>query len=120
MDFEEKLNAIVMIILKKAKKYGVKVVKILLFGSRARGDYNPDSDWDILVVTDKKINKTLKKKFVAEAKREIVWTIDDPVDIIVVDSKHFEEYKNIYGDISGIANLEGKTIYSAHQGFLQI
>ena len=26
---------------------------ILLFGSRARGDERPDSDWDILVLLDK-------------------------------------------------------------------
>lgn len=27
---------------------------VILFGSRARGDYRPDSDWDILVVGDSK------------------------------------------------------------------
>jgi len=26
--------------------------KVILFGSRARGDSNKDSDWDILVLTD--------------------------------------------------------------------
>ncbi len=28
---------------------------IILYGSRARGDERPDSDWDILVLTDYKI-----------------------------------------------------------------
>lgn len=28
--------------------------EIFLFGSRARGDYNSDSDWDILILTPKK------------------------------------------------------------------
>ena len=27
--------------------------KIILYGSRARGDYREDSDWDILVIIDK-------------------------------------------------------------------
>jgi predicted nucleotidyltransferase len=28
--------------------------KVILFGSQARGDARPDSDWDLLVVLDKK------------------------------------------------------------------
>jgi len=35
------------------KKYGIEIDKIILFGSRARGDYREDSDWDILIVTKK-------------------------------------------------------------------
>ncbi len=30
--------------------YQQELDKIILFGSRARGDYRPDSDWDILIV----------------------------------------------------------------------
>ena len=31
--------------------------EIILFGSQARGDNRPDSDWDILIVTGNRINK---------------------------------------------------------------
>lgn len=31
---------------------------VILFGSQARGDNRPDSDWDVLVVTNESINKT--------------------------------------------------------------
>jgi len=35
-----------------------------LFGSRARGDFREDSDWDILIlVDDKKITNALEDKF---------------------------------------------------------
>ena len=34
-----------------AEKYGVE--RVYLFGSRARGDARPDSDWDVLVLLDK-------------------------------------------------------------------
>lgn len=30
--------------------------EVILFGSRARGDYEEDSDWDILVLTDRKVD----------------------------------------------------------------
>lgn len=36
------------------KPYRNKIREIYLFGSRARGDYRPDSDYDLLVVTRKK------------------------------------------------------------------
>ena len=29
-------------------------IEVILFGSRARGDAGPDSDWDLLVVVDDK------------------------------------------------------------------
>ncbi len=32
------------------KLYGDRLVKLVLFGSRARGDNDPDSDYDVLVV----------------------------------------------------------------------
>jgi len=35
-----------------------------LFGSRARGDFSPNSDWDILIlVDDKKITNDIEDKF---------------------------------------------------------
>ena len=34
-------------------KKQLNVDKVILFGSRARGDYNSNSDWDILVLYDK-------------------------------------------------------------------
>lgn len=34
--------------------------EVILFGSRARGDHRPDSDWDLLVVTDQAESSDLK------------------------------------------------------------
>ena len=35
-----------------------------LFGSRARGDFRPDSDWDILILVDEdKVTNDLEDKF---------------------------------------------------------
>ncbi len=37
--------------------------EIILFGSRARGDFKEDSDWDVLILTDKdEANFRFKKK----------------------------------------------------------
>jgi len=49
------LELIKRVVLEEAGKLGVKVEKIILFGSRARGDYREDSDWDILVIVHKRL-----------------------------------------------------------------
>ncbi len=36
--------------------------EVILFGSRARGDYRKDSDWDFLILTDRIVNEPLKKE----------------------------------------------------------
>lgn len=35
---------------------------VILFGSRARGDYKEESDWDVLVLTDRPVERDYKKK----------------------------------------------------------
>lgn len=46
------------------KRLGKHLKQIILFGSRARGDYDPDSDYDCLIVVD-------------DVTEEIVEVIDD-------------------------------------------
>lgn len=43
------------IIIEELEKSGVRVLRVLLFGSRARGDFRPDSDFDFYVVVDKEL-----------------------------------------------------------------
>ena len=36
--------------------------QVILFGSRARGDYRKDSDWDFLILMDKQVNEPFKRQ----------------------------------------------------------
>lgn len=45
--------------------------RVLLFGSRARGDYNEHSDFDILVVVDE-INPKEKRSYAAQIRKALV------------------------------------------------
>ena len=44
------------IITEEVGKAGCVVKRLILFGSRARGDSRPDSDWDFYVVIDRDIS----------------------------------------------------------------
>jgi predicted nucleotidyltransferase len=55
------LDAAKDIITEEIEKAGYKTEKIYLFGSRARGDYNQDSDWDFYVIVNKTIDFSQKK-----------------------------------------------------------
>lgn len=37
--------------------------EVILYGSRARGDERPDSDWDILILTDYSVDLVTERKF---------------------------------------------------------
>ncbi|MFZ8802693.1 MAG: nucleotidyltransferase domain-containing protein, partial [Candidatus Calescibacterium sp.] len=43
---KEKIEKVVKIIKEEIEKRGLKVVKVILFGSRAKGTPKEDSDWD--------------------------------------------------------------------------
>ncbi|NCS89720.1 MAG: hypothetical protein AUK34_00625 [Ignavibacteria bacterium CG2_30_36_16] len=60
---DEKINSLLPEIEKRIRElFGEKVLKIILFGSYARGDYNEDSDVDIMVIVDDEDLRYYKKK----------------------------------------------------------
>lgn len=86
-----------------------KNAEIYLFGSRARGDFHPDSDWDILVLTDiKKITFDLEKEF-----RDPIFDIEletgEVISLLVYSKKDWETKQNISPLFMNIRN-EGMRI----------
>jgi predicted nucleotidyltransferase len=76
-------------IVKKRLKNNLK--KIILFGSHARGDYNDSSDYDILVIVDKK-NKSIQD-IILDACVEIMDNYYELIGCIVCDEKEWEMKK---------------------------
>jgi len=107
---EDKLKLIKEIILNTAKKHNIEIDKIILFGSRARGDYREDSDWDILIVTKKKVEKDVKRDFSYEIDYKLIELLDKPVDIILVDKNYYEEKRKHKGFIYYWATVEGAVL----------
>ena len=57
MDQNEFLNKIKTQVLKEDEN-----ASLILFGSRARGDFREDSDWDLLILTSKDLGYQVKRK----------------------------------------------------------
>lgn len=96
--------------LKKAIEIIIQSVdpdKIILFGSRAKGDNKKDSDYDICVI---KKDVSHRRK-VAQQIYRFLYSVGVPVDIIVETPEKFEELKDnpfmIYKEIS----KSGRVVY---------
>ena len=103
---DETLKKIKQVILETARKYGIEVDKIILFGSRARGDYREDSDWDILIVVGNKVDKGVLDKYWLEVGRELV-KYDIVPEIIITSREELEKYGKYYGFVHYHALKEG-------------
>ena len=64
--------------------------KIILFGSRAEGEHKRDSDFDIIIVSDK-FQKTSRLK--RAIKLYDYWDYDFPVDFICLTYSEFNRLK---------------------------
>ncbi len=90
--------------------------RIILFGSRARGDYKEDSDYDILVLKEGVSPKDRGKwemKVEMALLREGVFT---PADIIVQDAVMYGGLKNRVGKVYYSVSREGVLVYECRRG----
>ena len=81
--------------------------KIILFGSHATGHARPDSDVDLLVVTQKGDSR----RKVAMELYQLLWDVGVPKDIVVVRPEDFERYRDVVGTIIYPAVREGRVVY---------
>ncbi len=60
-----------------AKALPGRIAKVVLFGSRARGDAEPDSDWDVAVFLSGPPPKTQDRFALADAAYDLIVESDD-------------------------------------------
>ncbi|MBP1912985.1 nucleotidyltransferase domain-containing protein [Thermococcus stetteri] len=80
------------VIKKTAEKLGVDVEEIILFGSRARGDFRRDSDWDVLIVTREKIPRAIELELYKLVHRELLFN-GVKADILLISRDELEAVK---------------------------
>jgi predicted nucleotidyltransferase len=52
---------------------------VILFGSRARGDAEPESDWDFLVLS----NNHHIEEFASELRKDLLYTVELPYNAVI-------------------------------------
>ncbi len=69
--------------------------RVMLFGSRARGDWHEESDWDILVLTEQEVTDELDDK-VFKAVYPISFKIFSVIQTVVANVNDWEQHPGWY------------------------
>jgi predicted nucleotidyltransferase len=96
----------IQIVKETIENKGLKVLKIILFGSRAKGTAREDSDWDFFVIVDKKLSFNEKWDIIDEIKIKLA-KLKIPNDIFLKSVDEVEESKDDVGRITYYVLKEG-------------
>lgn len=104
---------VIDIIKNEIERRGVHVLKIILFGSRARSDFTEDSDWDIFVVVDGDLSFQEKQNILTKIYRRLA-KMEDSYEIVIQSISKFEKNKNLIGYLSYEVDKEGVVIWKSN------
>jgi len=81
--------------------------RIVLFGSRARGDARPDSDVDLLIEMPSDLPAAERVRAVDRLFTPRCW----PMDVVVFTPDEAAAQRHSHNSLVGIAEREGKVLY---------
>lgn len=88
------------------QQLGANLIAVVLFGSRARGDQRPDSDWDLLVVASQLPASVLQRHFYLKSLLPLDWAAK--TSVLAKTPRELEE--NLTSLMLDIA-LDGEVLY---------
>ena len=102
------INTAKRIITEEVEKAGYHVDKIILFGSRAKGNFREDSDYDFFVVLKQDISRKNESNLLLKIRRKLAqFKIDN--DTLISSLSEIKENNNV-GDITYYALKYGVAI----------
>jgi uncharacterized protein len=84
--------------------------RIYLFGSKARGDAGPDSDYDLLVVVPDDAPPERRDSKLAY---RVLWGVGTAVDAVVCRSSWFHARTHLKASLPGTVLREGRLLHAA-------
>uniref|UniRef100_A0A7C2WJK7 Nucleotidyltransferase domain-containing protein n=1 Tax=Thermorudis sp. TaxID=1969470 RepID=A0A7C2WJK7_9BACT len=84
--------------------------RVYLFGSRARGDAGPDSDYDILVLVD---HPTEPRYRLSQRAFRALRGVPAAVDVVVWDRQTFDARLHVKASFPAMVAREGKLLHAA-------
>jgi predicted nucleotidyltransferase len=85
--------------------------RIILFGSRARGEGRPDSDVDLLIVAREAFGPSRNRRKELARIRRILSRFRVPKDILVYGPDEFARWRSSLNHIIGRSLREGRLLY---------
>jgi len=83
--------------------------RIILFGSRARGEAHEDSDVDLLIVLAEVKDRVAEMVRLTRVLRGLIL----PAELLVVSQAMFDDWSDLPGTVYYDARREGQTLYDA-------
>lgn len=105
---EEDVSALMPIVERLIEAYQPE--RIYLFGSKARGDDGPDSDFDLMVVVPDNAPEDQKRSRLAY---ERLWGTGTAADVLVWTRGRFESRAHLRASLPGTILREGRLLYAA-------
>ena len=84
--------------------------RIYLFGSWARGDAGPDSDYDLLVVVPDSADPQLRRSRLAY---EVLWGAAIAADVLVWTRERFDSRIDLKASLPATVLREGQLLYAS-------
>jgi predicted nucleotidyltransferase len=72
--------------------------RVILFGSRALGNFDQYSDYDILVITGSRLSIKQKRKYAGRIRKKMA-IMGMPVDVLVKTEEDVSYYKDKIGSV---------------------
>jgi predicted nucleotidyltransferase len=99
---EPKIQAIL-----KTLKDEFQPTRVLLFGSRARGDHRSDSDYDLVLVGSK---SSLNKVERMQRASDLLYPLGVTVDVFFYTESEFDAWKEEFSSIPELSLREGREL----------
>lgn len=84
--------------------------EIYLFGSQARDEARPDSDYDVLLVVGSSDEPAYRRE---QAAYRALWGLGAPVDVVVLTRAEFERQARVVTSLPATVRREGRRVYAA-------
>jgi uncharacterized protein len=84
--------------------------RVVLFGSRARGDNDTQSDYDLLIILPATLTPKEKMKWRNCLDHALVHSINAPVDVLINSEEEVRQKQQLPGHVIQYAMREGITL----------